>query len=289
MVTNVTGETPTLESAAVNGTTLTLLYDEALDQGSVPVIGDFTVTVAGSTVSVTGVAMTRSAVVLTLADAVTAGQRVTVSYTRGANPIRDTHANRYKAANLDGVAVDNRASDTRAPRLVSATVQGNVLTLVYDEALDPSRKPHANRFYVSVDVTDPNTGNTTPTRANVNAVVVTGRMVILTLDLTVQDGWHVDLNYVNIGPGGEDFERIQDLAGNFAPRIPLETVTYGPPPATAPSTPPRRPAPPSGGGGVGCQRTARRPRRRARTMTAGPGRAGDAGRLGEHGTRRGRR
>ena len=154
-VTNVTGETPTLESAAVNGTTLTLLYDEALDQGSVPVIGDFTVTVAGSTVSVTGVAMTHSAVVLTLADAVTAGQRVTVSYTRGANPIRDTRTPPYEAANLDGVAVGNRASDTRAPRLVSATVQGNVLTLVYDEALDPSRKPHANRFYVSVDIHRP--------------------------------------------------------------------------------------------------------------------------------------
>ena len=124
---NVTGETPVLERAVVHGTTLTLLYDEPLDQTSVPATGDFEVTVAGDDRSVTGVEMTRSAVVLTLADpAVTAGQRVTVSYARGTNPIQDIHANRYKAANLDGVAVDNRASDTRPPQLLALTVERTV-------------------------------------------------------------------------------------------------------------------------------------------------------------------
>ena len=136
-VTNVTGETPVLERAVVHATTLTLLYDVMLDPGSVPATTDFAVTVAGSDRSVSGVAMTHSAVVLTLASEVTAGQRVTVSYTRGENPIRDTHANRYEAPDFSRVAVDNRTSDTRPPRLFSATVQESVLTLVYDEALHP--------------------------------------------------------------------------------------------------------------------------------------------------------
>ena len=239
-VTNVTGETPVLESAVVHGTTLTLLYDEPLDQVSRPAATDFAVSVAGSDRDVTGVTMTHSAVVLTLADpAVTAGQRVTVSYTKGANPIQDTHANRYEAADLDGVAVDNRTSDTRLPRLVSATVQGNVLTLTYDEALDPSHTPPNGAFYVLVAFD----------RVHVTAVEVAGRMMLLTLAKAVNDGQDVRMSYNSSGTDGED--RIQDFAGNWA--LPfgqghdgLREVTHGPPPSTGSSTP----QPPTGGGGA---------------------------------------
>ena len=165
-VSNVTGETPVLESAVVHGTTLTLLYDEPLDPNSRPAASDFAVTVAGDPRAVTGVTMTRSAVVLTLdGPAVTAGQRVTVSYAADATrPIQDIHMPPYKAADLDGVAVDNRASDTRSPRLLAATVQGNVLTLTYDEALDPFHTPPNGAFNVQVAFQ----------RANVTGIVVVG-------------------------------------------------------------------------------------------------------------------
>ncbi len=109
----VDGVRPTLSSAAVSGTALTLTYSEALDTGSVPAGSAFTVTVAGSPVNLanaTPVAVSGTAVTLTLASAVTAGQAVTASYTKGANPIRDAAGN--DAANLSDQAVTNTAAPT---------------------------------------------------------------------------------------------------------------------------------------------------------------------------------
>ena len=230
MVTNIAVKSPTLKSAVVHGTTLTLLYDEALDQGSVPATGDFAVTVAGSGRSVTGVEVTHSAVVLTLAaPAVTAGQSVTVSYTRGANPIRDTDANRYEAAGFSGVAADNRtSSDTTAPGLLAATVQGHVLTLTYDETLAPSRTPAASRFQVDMEVNSPE--GTTSIPATVTAITVAGRTMILTLGQVVTKGQNVTLDYDTFTGAAGDHP-IQDLAGNVAADIEAMAVTYGPPPA----------------------------------------------------------
>ena len=80
---------PLLTRATVNGGTLVLAYDEALDGASVPAPGAFAVTAAGSTVSANGVSVAGSAVTLTLtlANAVQANQTVTLDYTPGANPI----------------------------------------------------------------------------------------------------------------------------------------------------------------------------------------------------------
>ena len=80
----VDGVAPELQSATVNGTALTLSYDEALDGSSVPANEAFTVKVGGTTVNLSGtnaVGVAGSAVTLTLASAVSAGDGVTVSYT----------------------------------------------------------------------------------------------------------------------------------------------------------------------------------------------------------------
>ena len=99
-VDNLTAVEPVLEVAVVVGATLTLLYDEALDETSEPATGDFAVTVAGSARGVSDVDVSGPRVVLTLASAVEEGEAVTVSYTKGTNPIRDTHANHNEAADL---------------------------------------------------------------------------------------------------------------------------------------------------------------------------------------------
>ncbi len=118
----VDGVLPTLSSAAVSGTALTLTYSEALDASSTPAGSDFTVKVAGSAVNLanaTPVAVSGSAVTLTLATAVTAGQVVTASYTKGTNPIRDAAGN--DAANLSDQAVTN----TTAPTVSSVALSSN--------------------------------------------------------------------------------------------------------------------------------------------------------------------
>ena len=71
----VDGVRPAFVSAAVEGASLTLTYGEALDGGSRPAAGDFTVEVAGSGRSVSGVSISGSVVTLTLNPAVEHGDR----------------------------------------------------------------------------------------------------------------------------------------------------------------------------------------------------------------------
>ena len=85
---------------SVNGATLTLTFDEDLETGStgVPAAGDFAVTVAGTTATLASsnpVAVSGKTVTLTLATAVTAGQDVTVAYTKptSGNSLRDAFGN----------------------------------------------------------------------------------------------------------------------------------------------------------------------------------------------------
>ncbi len=111
----VTGDTrpPLLTQAAVNGTTLVLTYDEALDGASVPAAGDFVVTVAGSTITVNGVSVAGAAVTLTLATAVEANQAVVLDYTPGANPTQDAAGN--DAAAVSGQPVTHNTAGPGPP------------------------------------------------------------------------------------------------------------------------------------------------------------------------------
>ena len=245
-VDNATGQTPVLEGAVVVGATLTLLYDEALDEDSEPAAGDFAVTVAGSARNVTAVDVTGATVVLTLASAVTAGQAVTVGYTKGTNPIRDTHENHYEAAGFSGETVDNRTATPRRRRLLSIAVQGTTITLTYDERLDPAHEPPKTFFIVNSSESG---------RLTVTGVAVRGRTVVLTLAsaLTKAQVATLDLTY---NFDDENLETaIQDFAGNRG--SPISTSqnkpagvrpTHGPPSSRPPASPPSGGAP-SGGGG----------------------------------------
>ncbi len=151
---------PALDSAVVAGTKVTLYYNEALDTGSVPATSAFTVTAAGSGVTVSSVAVSETAVTLTLASSVAASSAVTVSYTApGTNPVRDLAG--ANAGNLSNEAMTNLGpTDTGAPAVASAKVytagvgdgsadQSSVLTLTFDKELDPASVPAASAFTFS--------------------------------------------------------------------------------------------------------------------------------------------
>ena len=108
---------PAITGATVTGSTLVLTYDEALDGASVPALGAFAVTAAGSAITVNGVSITGSTVTLTLATAVEANQAVTLAYTPGTNPIQDAAGN--DAAPLSGQPVTNNTSAQTRQILVS--------------------------------------------------------------------------------------------------------------------------------------------------------------------------
>ena len=110
--------------AAVDGTTLTLTYDEPLDGSSTPASGDFTVSGGDNTRTVTGVRVNGSGVELTLdvgAEHEEAG--IQVSYTPGDNPIRDVPGNEAEA--LSREPVTNDTPDTTSPEVSSLAITSN--------------------------------------------------------------------------------------------------------------------------------------------------------------------
>ena len=102
-----------LQSATVDGVSLTLTYSEVLDNGVTLGTTPFAVNVNGSPRSLSGVAVGGSNVLLLLSSAVEAGDTVTVDYTapNGQDFIRDTLGR--KAASFSGQAVTNDTASAR--------------------------------------------------------------------------------------------------------------------------------------------------------------------------------
>ena len=114
-----------LQSATVDGSTLTLTYSEELDTGVTLGTTPFAVSVNGSSRSLIGVGVGQSNVLLLLSSAVEAGDTVTVDYTAPDGPdfIRDIRGR--KAASFSGQAVTNdtaSASDETASAPLTASV-----------------------------------------------------------------------------------------------------------------------------------------------------------------------
>ena len=96
---------PVRGATAVNGASLTIAYNEALDTGSQPAAADYTVLVNGSARTVDSAVVAGSGVTLTLASPVISTNTVTLSYTPGSNPVQDVAGN--DAASFSGIAVTN--------------------------------------------------------------------------------------------------------------------------------------------------------------------------------------
>ena len=219
------------DGAVVNGATLVLTYNEALDEGSTPATGAYTVMVAGTTRAVSTVMVSGTTVTLTLASAVTTSQTVTVSYTPGTNPVQDTGG--ADAAALTNHAVTNNTGDTTAPALATtnpAVVNGATLVLTYDEALDPDSTPATSAYTVMV----------AGTARAVSTVMVSGRTVTLTLASAVTHGQAMTVSYV---PGTNP---VQDTVGNDAAALTDQAVTNNTLDTTAPALATTNPAVVSG-------------------------------------------
>ena len=127
---------PGLSTATVDGATLTLTYDEGLDENSEPSSDAFSVTVGGTGRPVDGVSVSGSSVILTLGSAVTAADTVTLSYTvptdAAAPRIQDEAGN--PAASFSDQDVENNtpppanAPATGAPTITGTAQVGETLT-----------------------------------------------------------------------------------------------------------------------------------------------------------------
>ncbi|MCX8518638.1 MAG: SwmB domain-containing protein, partial [Methylophilaceae bacterium] len=200
---------PKLISAVVNGTNVTLTFNQNLATlaSQLPDLTAFTVTVNGVAVTVSGFTLLNNLITLSLVTAVTAGQVVTFSYNDSTDDDDKKAVQTLlgkDAADISNHAVVNSLdTDARAPLLVDAVVQTKYLSLTFDEALDSnaSKVPTKSQFSVSVGGTN----------ANIATVAVYGSRVLLTLVDDVNTGDAVVVNYTSPSTGTH---ALQDSSGN---------------------------------------------------------------------------
>ncbi len=187
---------PTLESAKVAGPTLTLMFSEVLDPDHKPATGAFTVSVDGSSVSVTNVDMDEDVVTLTLGQAVTEGS---VQYTPPETPNEDDRLQDYFE---NEVATFTRTVTNDAPVALSPTVNGSTLTIPFTKSLDAAHKPPTNEFSVSG-------GSQSRTVTN---VAISQLTVTLTVSPPVtHDETGITVSYT---PPDTESDRLQDGVAN---------------------------------------------------------------------------
>ena len=208
---------PLLEAARVAGTSLTLTFDRALDEGSAPAGSRFWVntrSVDGRTAprSVQGTGTARvdgKQVAVRLAASVEQYERAYVWYRRGddANPLRGASSGPEVADiwGFLGVEVDDRTG----PKLMSADLAGTKLALYYAETLDRHSTPAAGDFEVTAAGAE----------QTVSGVSVHASAVVLTLGAQIGANVPVEVSYT----AGE--EPIRDLVGNDAANLSRHTVT----------------------------------------------------------------
>ena len=195
---------PELESAAVDGGTLVLTFDEYLDTGSVPATDAWAVTVGEAAAAVTGVTMSGPTVTLALAAPVGIGQPATVGYTAGARPLRDLSGN--AAADFSGRSVD----DDREVGLDPGTppvVTGRSLVLTFNGALDANSVPAVAAFTVTRKQPAPEISRT------VSSVAVDGATVTLNLVLAAVAGEAFTVSYEKPGSDPLKDARGREVAG----------------------------------------------------------------------------
>ena len=120
---------PELATATVDGPTLTLTYDEALDENSEPSSDAFSVAVGGTGRAVDGVSVSGSSVILTLGSAVASGATVTVSYTvptDAAAPRIQDEAGNSAASFSDQDVENNTPPPANTPATGAPTISGTV-------------------------------------------------------------------------------------------------------------------------------------------------------------------
>jgi len=227
---------PVFQSAVVStdGLALSLVYNEPLNT-TTALPANFIVTVAGQTVTVSTVSVTagNSYVTLSLAQAVTSTQSVTVSYTppqSGDNAIKDIAGN--KAIAVQSTTVTNNSSvtgggnggggggaDTTPPVFDKAVAYTSIPTTVYvlynySEVLDISTVT-ASAFQVKVNSTP-----VTSVSININPDPQSPFAIDLVTDANIQVGDTITVSYTP--PGGNN--GIKDAAGNLATAFTDEPV-----------------------------------------------------------------
>jgi Bacterial Ig domain/Putative flagellar system-associated repeat/Putative peptidoglycan binding domain len=219
---------PTISTAVINGNTITITYNEALNPSSVPDPGNFVVSGTAS-LTVTDVSVVGSTVTLTTESPAIYGDVYVLAYTGGEYPIRDLYGNNVENIGEQGLDNQTPAPDTTAPTISSITINANTLTITYNEFLDPASITLANSFALVIN------GYTVGEGTYLSTVSITGTTtdVVITHNAPISSIDTIALNYVFVNGSGN--VPIQDLAGNDAENVNAVYVINQSPDITPPS------------------------------------------------------
>lgn len=196
---------PEIRNADVKQSTLTLTYNEGLNEKSIPPKTAFVVKVDNLAKLVTAISIKNNTVILTLNSVVKEGQFVEVSFTQTSTPLQDLAKN--SALGFTSFNVTN-ATDSTPPVITDAIVRGTTVTLTYDETLGTT-VPAKSLFTVYVD------DKSIP----VSTTAVSGNTVTLTLQSIAPIGSSVQVSYAGGSTG------TRDASGNLAASFTKYDVT----------------------------------------------------------------
>ena len=174
----------TMSRASVDGANLTLTFSEALDGESVPPASAFAVTVADAARSVDSVAISESALMLTLSSAVSSGETVTIGYTvptgAGAKPLKDAAGNM-----VTGFSNTSVTNETAVLPVVSIAASATPVTEGTAAAFTLSRTgatTEALEVTVSVAESEAAVSGTPPTQVTFEAGSASATLSVATED-----------------------------------------------------------------------------------------------------------
>ncbi|WP_071818393.1 SwmB domain-containing protein [Synechococcus sp. CC9902] len=196
-----------LLSASISTKTITLNFDASLSNTK-PATQRFKVTADGKSIRVSSASLNADAgsLKLNLASAINPKQTVKLTYT-------DLKGDQSKGVlqTTDGTdlssfstAVSNNSSDSTAPTVTDATINGKALTLSFDEAI--AKATPSNRSWTLKE----DGKAISITSASVDS---SSAQLDLTLSTAVDRGSNITLSYRDIS-GDQKANVIQDLAGN---------------------------------------------------------------------------
>src|SRR5690606_32437676 len=140
---------PQLTGATASGTKVTLVYNEGLSSGSVPLPSSYSVVASNRTIPVTMVVVSGNQVELTLGSSLASGEIVRITYTPSSPYLTDLSGNPAPA--IAGYQVTAVGGSGAKAQLVYAAVNGSQLTLRYNAELNRSYVPLAGQFTVTAD------------------------------------------------------------------------------------------------------------------------------------------
>jgi len=208
-VTNTTSTTqPKPESGVYSDGAITVTFNRPLALMLGGYESQFTVRIGGSTVGVKSAIASGNMLYLTLHSKASGSQSVSVSYALGGSPLRDQSGN--FVAGFTDFYVRN-VSDTEAPHLLSAAVNGTKVVMTFHEGLNAASVPLKSSFSVLAN----------NVQIVVSSVVINSNTVELTLNQSVPANTPVLIYYF---PGNPP---LTDLSGNLAAAVSGYSVVSG--------------------------------------------------------------